>query len=133
MYLVDTNVRLERLLDQVKSQEVGQYLGRTPSEQFFITDFAFHSVAIVLSKLGHVQVLLKFVQDAFTEGAISLVHLEPEDIPQIASTMDKFNLDFDDAYQYVAADKYGLAIISFDSDFDRSERGKKISEVVMQG
>lgn len=35
------------------------------------------------------------------------------------------NLDFDDAYQYVAAEKYTLTLVSFDADFDRTERGKK--------
>ena len=34
-------------------------------------------------------------------------------------------LDFDDAYQYAVAERYGLTIISFDSDFDRTERGRK--------
>ena len=37
----------------------------------------------------------------------------------------KFNLDFDDAYQYVAAEEYNLTLVSFDSDFDRTERGRK--------
>jgi len=37
----------------------------------------------------------------------------------------QFNLDFDDAYQYVAAEKHNLAIVSFDSNFDRTERGRK--------
>lgn len=29
-----------------------------------------------------------------------------------------FNLDFDDAYQYVAAKTYDLSFITFDTDFD---------------
>jgi len=39
--------------------------------------------------------------------------------------MDEFKLDFDDAYQYIAAEKYDLTIVSFDSDFDRTTRGRK--------
>lgn len=35
----------------------------------------------------------------------------------------QFNLDFDDAYQYVAAQKTNLSLISFDTDFDHTERG----------
>jgi predicted nucleic acid-binding protein len=31
----------------------------------------------------------------------------------------------DDAYQYVAAEKYNFALVSFDSDFDHMERGRK--------
>ncbi|MFZ5897593.1 MAG: hypothetical protein ACOYU7_00150 [Bacillota bacterium] len=51
MYLVDTNIWLERLLDQAKSQEVGEFLDSVPSELLFITDFSFHSVGVVLGRL----------------------------------------------------------------------------------
>ena len=37
----------------------------------------------------------------------------------------RFGLGFDDAYQYVAAERCGLTIVSFDRDFDRTERGRK--------
>jgi predicted nucleic acid-binding protein len=39
--------------------------------------------------------------------------------------MEQFNLDFDDAYQYLAAEKHGLILVSLDSDFDRTERGRQ--------
>jgi len=39
--------------------------------------------------------------------------------------IEHFNLDFDDAYQYAIAEKYDLTIVSFDRDFDRTERGRK--------
>lgn len=125
MYLVDTNIWLERLLDQVKSQEVGKFLERVPSEQLFITDFAFHSIGVVLGKLGRMEAFLWFTRDAFIDGAVSLVHLEPADMERVISTKEKFGLDFDDAYQYVAAEKYGLVLVSFDADFDKTERGRK--------
>lgn len=32
------------------------------------------------------------------------------------------NLDFDDAYQYVAAELHNLTLVSFDPDFDRTPR-----------
>ncbi|MCF6148000.1 MAG: PIN domain-containing protein [Candidatus Kuenenia sp.] len=31
----------------------------------------------------------------------------------------------DDAYQYAVAEKYGLTLVSFDTDFDRTARGRK--------
>ena len=37
----------------------------------------------------------------------------------------RFNLDFDDAYQYAIVEKYSLTIVSFDADFDRTEQGRK--------
>ena len=125
MYLVDTNVWLERLLDQERAEDVRRFLDTTPSERLFITDFAFHSIGVVMSKLNRVEALLRFVQDAFMDGAVVLIHLEPDDTQRISSVIKQFNLDFDDAFQYVAAEKHNLTIVSFDSDFARTERGKK--------
>ena len=125
MYLVDTNIWLERLLNQEKSEEVGKFLDNISSGDLYITDFTFHSIGLILCRLNQKKVLLQFIQDVFIDGAVNLVHLEPTDIKYLMKVMDEFVLDFDDAYQYVAAEKYGLTIISFDSDFDRTRRGKK--------
>jgi len=133
LYLVDTNVWIERLLEQERSLEVKHFLANTPSENLSMTDFAFHSIAVILIKLKKAEELLKFVNDAFVEGSVSLVHLAPGDIQDIISAVEKFNLDFDDAYQYVAAEKYNLTLVSFDSDFDRTDIGRKTpSEILKQ-
>ena len=50
---------------------------------------------------------------------------------QEKSEMDQFDLDFDDAYHYVAAEKYGLTIVSLDRDFDQTERGRKTPDEVL--
>lgn len=81
---------------------------------------------MILSRLDKFTALNQFVQDAFIDGAVTLVHLEPGDTRAIADTMKQFRLDFDDAYQYVAAQKYGLVLVSFDSDFDRTPRGRTL-------
>ena len=44
MYLVDTNVWLERLLDQTRSAEVGQFLGAIASDELLMSDFTLHSI-----------------------------------------------------------------------------------------
>lgn len=126
MYLVDTNVWLERLLDQEKSEEVGRFLDRTPSDRVFMTDFAFHSIALAMHRLKKSDVLLAFVRDAFVDGNVRLVHLRPEDTVQILAAVESFRLDFDDAYQYVAAENRDLTLVSLDSDFDRTERGRTV-------
>jgi len=125
VYLIDTNIWLELFLDQARAGEVSDFLDRLPPEHLFITDFSFHSIGVVLSKLNHKDALLRFVQDAFVEGTVSLIHLEPEDIQVVVQMMEQFNLDFYDAYQYSAAEKYNLKTVSFDSDFDRTPRGRK--------
>ena len=125
MYLADTNIWLERLLGQTKSDEVGQFLDQTPSNQIFITDFAFHSICVILTRLQRKSILLDFVRDVFVDGAVSLISIRPEEPRSLIDAMGKYSLDFDDAYQYVAAEQNNLAIVSFDSDLDRTSKGKK--------
>lgn len=126
MFLIDTNIWIERILDQSRAAEVSQFFDRVPSGQLFITDFAFHSIGVILGRLSKVEVLPIFVEDIFFYGAVTLVHLEPDDVSDLVHTIRQFNLDFDDAYQYVAAEKHDLTIISFDADFDRTPRGRRL-------
>jgi predicted nucleic acid-binding protein len=55
MYLVDTNVWLERLLDQERSEDVRRFLAATASERLFITDFTLHSIGVVLIRLNKME------------------------------------------------------------------------------
>ena len=83
MYLVDTNVWLERILDQAKSAEVGDFLDRTPADHLFITDFAFHSIGVILAKLNRRDAFLTFVKDVFLDGNVTLVRLDPDEMPGV--------------------------------------------------
>jgi predicted nucleic acid-binding protein len=57
MYLLDTNIWLERLLEQERSREVELFFQRVPSEFLHITDFSLHSIAIILLRLGRGEIL----------------------------------------------------------------------------
>ncbi len=125
MYLVDTNVWLEPLLQQERAEEAVEFLTQTPTENIFITDFSFNSIGILLTRQNRLNVLLDFVRDVFTDGAVGLVRLEPQDTPNLVGAINQFNLDFDDAYQYVAAQRHNLIIVSFDNDFNRTPEGRR--------
>ncbi|MGH9941374.1 MAG: type II toxin-antitoxin system VapC family toxin [Pyrinomonadaceae bacterium] len=125
MYLVDTNIWLERLLGQTKADEVGDFLNHVASGELYITDFAFHSICVILTRLKQEATLVNFVQDVFVDGAVDLVSVLPQETQSVIDVKDKFGLDFDDAYQYATAEKYNLVIVSFDGDFDRTIRGRK--------
>lgn len=122
MYLVDTNVWLERLLDQNRSEDVARFLAGVPSGDLCMTDFSFHSIVIVLQRLGRFSDLSKFANDLFRDGAVRMIRLGPEATDEIIRICGASRLDFDDGYQYAAAARYDLTIVSFDSDFDRTER-----------
>ncbi len=123
MYLLDTNIWLERLLGQPKANEVGQLLGLIPSDEILITDFAFHSLCVILLRLKKQQALLDFVQDLFVDGDVSLVSIPPDKTPELAKAMRRYKLDFDDAYQYIAAHLHGLTLVTFDKDLKRKLLG----------
>jgi len=125
MFLLDANVILEFLLDQEKADDVGAFLRKTPFEELGISDFALHSIGIILFRERKFDVLREAFDDFFVRGESRLLSLAYEDIDEVARAGQEFNLDFDDAYQYACAEKYDLTIVSFDSDFDRTPRGRK--------
>ncbi|HEX4949672.1 MAG TPA: PIN domain-containing protein [Blastocatellia bacterium] len=125
MYLLDTNVWLERLLGQTHAEDVRQLLEAVPAGDLFITDFAFHSICVILTRLKKAQALEDFVEDLFIDGAVTILTLQPEETADLLSAMRRFKLDFDDAYQYIAAEKYALTLVSFDNDLKRTPSGKQ--------
>ena len=133
MYLLDTNIALELLLDQEKADEVERFLRNTSPESLHLSEFALYSLGIVLLRRKMHDTFLQSVDDLLVTGGIRLVRLGVEDMQDIVRASRRFNLDFDDAYQYVAAEKYNFALVSFDSDFDRTERGKITPAEVLQG
>ena len=132
MYLVDTNVWLERLLNQDKSDEVGRFLNHVSARDLSVTDFTLHSICVILTRLTQSKVLLDFVQDVFVDGAVNLVSIKPRDTRLLVEVIDKYKLDFDDAYQYVAAEQNGLTIISLDNDFDKTDKGRKTPAEILR-
>ncbi len=77
MYLLDTNIWLERLLDQGRSEEVDEFLSTVPSERLFITDFSLHSIGVILGRLGCMSVFCNFITDLFIEGSVTVIALGP--------------------------------------------------------
>jgi len=117
-YLVDTNVWLERLLDQDKSEIVSRFLDTIPLDDLFVSDFAIHSIGVILSRYKKLSLFEKFLSDLFVNGQIEQLSLNSSDLLDVISNMQEFNLDFDDAYQLTVSQKYDLTIVTFDKDFD---------------
>ncbi len=132
MYLIDTNIWLEMLLEQQRAGEVQLFFKETPTQQLAMTDFCFHSLGVILTRLKKSQGLLVFIDDVFVKGHLSLVGLSPFEISNLITVMQRFNLDFDDAYQYAVAEKYGLTIVSFDNDFNKTTLGKRTPLEIIQ-
>jgi len=131
-FLLDSNIWLELLFEQSRAEEVRLFLETTPMAQFAISEFSVHSVGIALTRSGLDDAFVRFVSDTLEGTALSRVRLDTPDLKQIISVRKRFRLDFDDAYQYVAAKKHNLTLVSFDADFDRTDRGRKTPAEVME-
>jgi len=131
-YLVDTNVWLERLLDQEKSEIVSGFFDFVPLDQLFVSDFAMHSIGVILSRFKKFDLLINFIEDLFLNAQIELLSLDFSDLLTVVDNMKKLNLDFDDAYQYTVAQKYDLTIITFDKDFDAKGIKKNTPQEILK-
>jgi predicted nucleic acid-binding protein len=132
MYLIDTNIILELLLNQTRSDEVDKFLRTNPLENLYISDFSVYSIGILLLKQKLQDVFMQFIEDFLLDGGVQVKRLSLQDMVTIVNISKRFNLDFDDAYQYVTAEKYNLTIISFDKDFDRTIRRRKTPAEVLK-
>jgi hypothetical protein len=125
MYLVDTNVWSELLLEQEKAERVCRFLAATEGRLLWITEFSLYSIGIILTRLKKDNLFEDFLSDALEDSGVVKVRLETPELKQLLAIRRKFHLDFDDAYQYAIAEKYALTVVSFDADFDRTRRGRK--------
>lgn len=124
MFLLDTNIWLERLLGQRQAEVVAELLDTLSPSDMCMTDFTLHSIGVICNRLKQRDVFVKFVDDVLIDSNVLLVSIPANKMKRVVEIMDRFGLDFDDAYQYVAAELEKATIVSFDKDFDKTEQGR---------
>ena len=110
MYLLDTNILLELLLNQKKADEVERLLLETPPEMLSVSEFTIDSIGVILIRRIMHDIFLKAVDDMLLVGGIRLMRIGPEDMQRVVLASRRFKLDYDDAYQYALAEKYNLIL-----------------------
>ena len=124
MYLLDSNCWMQLVRSRPQAPEVRSFLAAVPASRLFVTDFSVNSIAINMERRKQLDELPGFL-DLSTIGAdIAIVRLDANGIRRAVETSGRLRLDYDDAYQYVAAELHGLTLVSFDADFDRTPRGR---------
>jgi hypothetical protein len=99
IYLLDTNIWLERLLGQTHSDDVGHLLEIVTTDRLLMSDFTLHSLGIILDRFGYRSVFTQLVQDVLIDGGVALMGLPAAAMYRVVAVMDQYRLDFDDAYQ----------------------------------
>ena len=120
MYLLDTNIFLKILLNQEKKLICQEFISEN-SDKIAISDFSFHSIAVILFRYKKHSVLKDFYADIISK--IQVLNLPKPAYKSLIENTSKFGLDFDDMYQYSVAKHFNLEIVTMDTDF------KKVSDL----
>ena len=131
--LLDTNIFLEVILGQERADEARTLLSKVEEHEFFVSDYSLHSVGLLLFRRGKHEVFRRFLKDMILDPGVVVITLSAQEMERLIDVAQRFNLDFDDAYQYAIAERHNLTLVSFDSDFDRTERGRKVPKDLLEG
>jgi len=116
VFLLDTNIWLERLLGQGQAEVVAELLDTLSPSDMCMTDFTLHSIGVICNRLN------QRVDDVLIDAGVVLVSIPANQMKRVVEIIGLFRLDFDNAYQYVAAELEKATIVSFDQDFDKTEQ-----------
>lgn len=72
MYLIDTNIVLEGLLNQEKADSVARFFLEIDLEDTYITDISLHSIGIILFRLEKYEAFNSFLKDMIIDGINTL-------------------------------------------------------------
>jgi len=122
MYLVDTNVWLESILDQERAEEVRDFMRRVEGRLLAVSEFSIYSVCVILNRMKKQEACADFLTDTIADTGLLRVRL---DIPDMLNALDvgkRYRLDFDDAYQYVAAESASTPTLTRPTAGERRRR-----------
>lgn len=120
MYLFDTNIFLEILLDQEKAGLCRASLeGVNEQRRGWVTSFSLHAIEVILERAGRLEIVRRFLTDLSQDRLFSRYETTTEEELEIARLAPKLSLDFDDTLQYYVAKKRNLSLVTLDRDFRR--------------
>ncbi len=120
MYLVDTNIFLEILLEQKRTAECESLFEKLQEGELtaFVSSFTMHSIEVIMERTGRNDLLLEFLEDVDSAKGLKRLDTSTLDELEALQISKTLNLDFDDAIQYFICKSHNMKIISFDRHFD---------------
>lgn len=120
-YLIDSSVWLELLLEQERADEVQRFFDQITGDQIAITNFALHSISLMMTgRFRKPERLVDFLRDTILEGGVEVVEIPTDALVDVIEAIGRYKLDFDDAYQYTAAQRARYQLVSYDGDFAKT-------------
>lgn len=124
MFLIDTNCWMQVARDRSQADEVRSLLASVPASRLFVSIFTVHSIGNIMAARGWIGEYADFLARASIGSLVRVVSIAIPELRRVQGMCIAHTLDFDDAYQYVAAEIHGLKLVSLDADFDRTPNGR---------
>lgn len=122
VFLIDTNIFLEILLDQEHAEDclkLFEWLQREKTT-VLLTIFTLYSIGIILTRDRKFESWDSFLRICDHNGFI-VIPTNFQDELDIQKACIKFGIDLDDAHQYWTAKSWDARLVSFDKDFDSTD------------
>jgi len=91
MYLLDTNIWLEILLEQKNFREAILFFEKIETENIHITEFSVYSIGIILSRYKKIDVYKVFIFDLIYESSVDIIRLKDNDHFKIIEAMENYS------------------------------------------
>jgi uncharacterized protein len=124
LFLIDSNCWMQILRARPFANEVRAFLQAIPSSRLFVTDFSINSIALNLEYRKQLHDFPAFLEWSTIGTEIAIIRLYADELRDVVRATSQHGLDYDDAYQYVAADLDGLRLVSINKHFDRTPNGR---------
>jgi predicted nucleic acid-binding protein len=131
--LIDTNIFIEIAREQRHKAACRDFIDAISfdmvDEEVYISRFSLSAVEAVLSESTH------FVREILLlifNGKIKVKDTTIDDDLMINSVKKDLDLDFDDAVQFIAANKLGTYLVTYDKDFSNTSIQTKTPEEVLE-
>lgn len=132
MFLIDTNCWMQVARSRSEADEVRTLLAGVPVSRLFVSIYSVHSMGTVMAARGWIGDYADFLSRASIGTRVQVVTIPIADLRRVQDVCLAHGLDFDDAYQYVAAEIHGLKLVSLDADFDRTPGGRLTPAAALQ-
>lgn len=114
MYVIDTNIFLEILLEQAKKETCKHFL-KNHAGELALSDFSLHSIGVILFRSGSAEAFENFARDVLPK--VKIVTLSTTGYVTLPKEAARKKLDFDDAYQWRIAEENDFTLVTMDQDF----------------
>jgi predicted nucleic acid-binding protein len=123
MDLIDTNVWMQPLFHQPFEAQARAYFEAMSDADLAITDFARHSIGIECDRRDRMADFTRWTHDILIGRNVTIVTIPPALTPELVLLQAKLRLDYDDAYQALAAIRTDRRLVTLDSRLLRAVPG----------